>query len=293
MTRVARSLSLVLILVAPPALAQPARRVAPRLPVIDVHVHAEFTGAPTPGSGIVDSRDELLAAWRQAGVRAAVVHEPNADADKFALRDRRAIHCAGIALPVDTAQLERQLQARSVRCIKVYLGYVHAFAADPRYHPVYRLAEKFDVPVVFHTGDPNSRRAKLKYADPLTVDEVAVDHPNVRFVIAHCGNPWIESAAEVAYKNPNVFLECSAMVVGDSTRLRRLDLEQLVVKPIAWVFTYVEDPTKLMFGSDWPLVDVASYVAAYKRAIPPRYWRSVFYENAARVFKISPDTAGQ
>jgi predicted TIM-barrel fold metal-dependent hydrolase len=113
----------------------------------------------------------------------------------------------------------------------------------------------------------------------------------VRFVIAHCGNPWIESAAEVAYKNPNVFLECSAMVVGDSARLRRLDLDQLVVRPIAWVFTYVEDPSKLMFGSDWPLVDVASYVEAYKRAIPREHWRKVFYENALRVFKIAPDDA--
>ena len=35
------------------------------------------------------------------------------------------------------------------------------------------------------------------------------------FVIAHCGNPWIESAAEVAYKNPNVYIECSAMLTGD------------------------------------------------------------------------------
>jgi uncharacterized protein len=287
------SLSLLVALLTPTARAQSRRPEAVAVPVIDVHTHAEFSGARTPGSGIRDSKDELFAAWRRAGVRGAVVHEPGADAPKFALRDPRAIHCAGITLPVDTVQLERQLETRSVRCMKVYLGYVHAFASDPRYEPVYRLAEKFDVPVVFHTGDTNSRRAKLKYADPLTIDEVAVDHPDVRFVIAHCGNPWIESAAEVAYKNPNVFLECSAMVVGDSARLSRLDLDQLVVKPIAWIFTYVEDPTKLMFGSDWPLVDVASYVAAYKRAIPPEHWRGVFYDNAARVFKLAPGGGAQ
>jgi predicted TIM-barrel fold metal-dependent hydrolase len=44
------------------------------------------------------------------------------------------------------------------------------------YEPAYQLAQKYDVPVIFHTGDTYSVKAKLKYADPLTIDEVAVDH---------------------------------------------------------------------------------------------------------------------
>jgi hypothetical protein len=55
----------------------------------------------------------------------------------------------------------------------------------------------------------------VKFSHPLTIDEVAVDHPDITFVIAHAGNPWIESAAEVAYKNPNVYLDGSAFVIGD------------------------------------------------------------------------------
>ena len=169
---------------------------------------------------------------------------------------------------IDVTKLESGLKSKRYGCIKIYLGYVHQFAYDKAYEPAYALAEKYDVPVVFHTGDTYSTKAKLKYADPLTIDEVAVDHPRVKFVIAHCGNPWIESAAEVAYKNPNVYVECSALLIGNLDQMPREKVDTFVVRPISWIFGYVEDPSKLMFGSDWPLTGIRSYVEAYKRAIP-------------------------
>ena len=75
--------------------------------------------------------------------------------------------------------------------------------------------------MVFHTGDTYSSRGKLKYADPLTIDEVAVDHRDVRFVIAHAGYLWIQSAAEVTYKNSNVFIEASAFMLAVRARRTR------------------------------------------------------------------------
>jgi uncharacterized protein len=178
------------------------------------------------------------------------------------------------------------LKSGRFACIKIYLGYVHQFAYDKNYEPAYKLAEKYNVPVVFHTGDTYSTEAKLKYSDPLTIDEVAVDHPKVTFVIAHCGNPWIESAAEVAYKNPNVYLDGSAFLIGDLSKTKPETIDTYLVHPIAFVFGYVDDPKKLMFGTDWPLVGMKQYVDAFKRAIPKEYWQAVFHDNAARVFKI-------
>ena len=52
------------------------------------------------------------------------------------------------------------------------MGYIHRFAFDSAYKPIYDLAKKFKVPVVFHTGDTYSTKGKLKYADPLTIDEL-------------------------------------------------------------------------------------------------------------------------
>jgi hypothetical protein len=161
---------------------------------------------------------------------------------------------------------------------------VHQYAFDRNYEPAYELAEKYHVPVVFHTGDTDSQWAKLKYADPLTVDEVAVDHPKVTFVLAHAGNPWIESAAEVAYKNPNVYLDGSAFLIGDLKQTAPEQIETYLVKPVRWIFNYIGDPTKLMFGTDWPLTDIGPYLEAFKRAIPREHWKAVFHDNAARVY---------
>lgn len=272
------ALPLAALALAPGVSAQPAPP-----PVIDTHVHAAFTDDGSGGVDVPNTRARLLLERETSNVVGSVVHLPlgvyEPDEPLPATR-----YCAGVPGEPDLDRLERALASGRSHCVKIRLGYVHRWAADPAYTPVYRMAARFGVPVVFHTGDTWSSRAKLKYADPLTVDEVAVDHPDVTFVVAHCGNPWIESAAEVAYKNPNVVLECSAMLTGNLGDLDPADVATYVTGPIRWILGYVEDPSKLMFGTDWPLVDVAAYLAAYRAAVPRRHWDAVFHDNAARVF---------
>lgn len=262
------------------------------VPIIDAHVHTRFTGTAEPASGIPDTRARLLEEMRAAGVVAAVAHTDSTGGGYADLAAHGVIHCAGIGSTVDAERIERGLREGRYRCLKIYLGYAARFPTDAAYEPAYVLAERYDVPVVFHTGDTYSARARVRYAHPLMIDDVAVEHPAVRFVIAHAGYPWIESAAEVAYKNPNVFIEASAFMVGDPAAKSPAWLDRYVVEPIAWIFGYVEDPSKVLFGSDWPLVDLAGYVAAYKRAIPREHWRAVFHDNAARVFKLEPMPSG-
>jgi hypothetical protein len=257
------------------------------LKVIDAHTHADFDGKPEETSHIPVTKAEYLREMREAGVVAAVSHSPQDKWDGEDLSSEGVIRCAGLSAHVNEAALEKALQSKRVSCIKIYLGYVHQFAYDKNYEPAYRLAEKYGVPVVFHTGDTYSTKGKLKYSDPLTVDEVAVDHPKVTFVIAHCGNPWIESAAEVAYKNPNVYLDGSAFLIGDLAKINPEVVNRFMVQPLSYVFGYVDDPKKLMFGTDWPLVNMKVYLEYFKKAIPKEHWQAVFHDNAARVFKIN------
>ncbi len=256
------------------------------LEIIDAHIHTQFTGQPEPASGIAQTRDQLLDAMAAAGVVGAVAHTDSLGGGYVDLSNRGVIHCAGVGSRVDVARLDDGLRTRRYRCIKIYLGYAARYPTDAAYAPAYALAERYDVPVVFHTGDTYSDRGRLQYAHPLAIDEVAVDHRGVRIVIAHAGYPWIETAAEVAYKNPNVYLEASAFMVGSPAERPRAWVDEYVVRPIAWIFGYIEDPTKVLFGSDWPLVDMAGYVDAYKRAIPREHWRAVFHDNAVRVFRL-------
>ena len=237
--------------------------------IIDVHIHKQ--------SG-----------WKEAGVT-GVVAMPGVG-DKIApSKDKNVITCLGVDYPIKKDRIDSDLK-KGYGCIKIFLGYPPNFhyPHDPEYKPVYELADKHDVPVVFHTGDTQSKSGKIKYADPMHIDEVAVDNPNVTFVIAHCGNPWYQTAAEVAYKNKNVFLECSALLTGDISQNE--SKQMLMIEPIKWVFAYVENPRKLMFGSDYSpsiVTNIRSYIDAYKKAIPEEHWKAVFSENAACVYKFN------
>ena len=260
---------------------------ATELKVIDAHTHANFSGSVESLSGIPFTRDEYLREFREAGIVGAVAHTPSeSSATDPTLANEGVVHCFGLSSKVDSKKLEAGLKSGQHKCVKIYLGYFHQYAYDKNYEPAYRLAAKYNVPVVFHTGDTDTHTAKLKYADPLTIDEVAVDHPNVKFVIAHCGNPWHQSAAEVAYKNPNVFIECSGMMIGDLRNRTPAQIDRDLVQPISWIFGYVDDPKKFMFGTDWPLVNIKQYLDVYKRAIPREHWQAVFHDNAAELFKI-------
>jgi hypothetical protein len=254
--------------------------------VIDAHIHTDFTDRPEPVSGIVDSRDSLLAAFERAGVVGAVAHTDTSGGGHVDLGNSGVIHCGGVGGTPDLARLESGLSDGRYRCLKLYPGYVFRYPTDSIYQPVYALAARFDVPVVMHTGDTYSSDGRIRFADPLYVDDVAVAHRDVRFVIAHAGYPWFRTAAEVAYKNPNVWIEASAFMVGDPAAADPEWLERFVVEPIRWVFGYVEDPSKLLFASDWPIVDIAGYVDAYKRAIPRQHWQAVFHDNAVAVFGL-------
>jgi len=256
-----------------------------KLDIIDAHTHtfldtASKAAFPMKVATEADFFNELKA----AGVRAAIAHTVYENGAYVDLRARNVIHCAGIGPKVNTQFVTKGLQSGKYSCIKIYLGYIPRYAYDRAYQPLYKLAEKYSVPVVFHTGDTVVKDAVIKYADPLTIDEVAVKFPKVKFVIAHCGNPWIQSAAEVAYKNDNVYMDVSGFLIGNVDEQSTEKVDTYVIKPVKWIFGYVENPKKLMFGSDWPLTNIRTYAEAIKKAIPREYWQDVFHDNALEVF---------
>jgi uncharacterized protein len=257
------------------------------LKIIDAHTH--FHSVETQTSA--QPSKAMAKEFEEAGVVGAIVHLAK-DEHKGLKVDRshkglRLAVCAAI-VPGGQSVLEvkKGIENGFYQCMKIYLGYIPKYPTDKLYVPYYQLAEKTGVPVVLHTGDTYDKMAMVKYADPLGVDEIAVTYPKAKFVIAHMGNPWFQSAAEVVYKNDNVYVDTSALLLGDVSTLDPESVEELVVKPVRWFFLYVENPKKFLFGSDYPLLKIKPYVEVIKRAIPKRYWNEVFYGNAASLFQL-------
>ena len=119
-------------------------------------------------------------------------------------------------------RVEEHLRRDSCCGVKLYPGYNRISLSDPLYEPIYRLAARYGKPVAVHMGLTSFPQAHLKYCHPLALDEAAADHPDTRFVMCHFGNPFLESAAAVVEKNPNVAADLSGLLEG------RVDLDALL-----------------------------------------------------------------
>ena len=148
------------------------------------------------------------------------------------------------------------------------------------------LAEKYDKPVAVHMGLTASINAHLKYCHPLALDEVAADHPKTRFVMCHFGNPFLESAAAVVEKNPNVAADLSGLLEG------RVDLDAYFREQAGYVFllrtwlTAIQCWDKVMFGTDWPIVNLGEYIGFIRQLVPETHWEPVFFDNANRIYGL-------
>lgn len=157
----------------------------------------------------------------------------------------------------DLFEMEQRIREGLVSGIKLYPGYEDYPIDDPQLEAVHRMAAKHEVPIMIHTGDTYHQDAKVRNAHPLLVDEVAVEHRDVDYVMCHLGNPWLRDTAEVLYKNDNVYADISGLVLGDA----ELAFEQRIVDEVKDAIAYLGDPSsQLLFGTDWPLVAMGPYI---------------------------------
>jgi predicted TIM-barrel fold metal-dependent hydrolase len=289
--------------------------------VVDTHVHIVSSrlyrmgvvAAPTPPfhlfqepGGAARLAKMLEDDMKAAGVSHALCMPSAAISDKDPLGIQPTLtqatlikgpklHPIGIAHPErfdpdHMNRVEDVMKQGQVKALKAYLGYMHYTPTNPGYRPYYRLAAKYNIPVIFHTGDTNSPIAKVKYAHPLQIDEIAVDFPDTKFVLAHFGNPWIMDAAQVVYKNENVYAEMSAFLVGTAEDFATMEKDGVLartVKRIQEGIEFAEAPDRFVFGSDWPLSPIPVYRDFVRQIFPSELHEAVFQKNAKKLYGLT------
>lgn len=263
--------------------------------IIDCHVHLNHY-ADEKVDALSTSIAELQRTMRRNRVDAAVIltsykvspGRPSTRQVVEAVQGIPSLHVvAGISFENFSAEtiveLDEMLAAGKVCGLKLYPGYEPFYPSDPKLEPMYQLAEKYDVPVMIHCGDTYSVKGKVKYAHPLHVDEVAVDHPGVKLVICHLGNPWLTDCMEVVYKNPNVYADISGLVLGNFSER----FEQYMRRQLQDLLMWGVNPTDVLYGTDWPISSMESYLAFMEDLkIPVSDKQAIMCDNAAKLFKI-------
>lgn len=289
-------------------------------PVVDVHLHIATSSVSTEPGGLPPPPFNLLHQSDGAAKLGAMIDEqlvaagvtdalcmptlisvddgdplglgPTAKQASFVKRAK--LHYVGVAHPErfdrnHLARVEAVLKQGHVKALKAYLGYLHYLPTYEGYLPYYRLAAKYDVPIIFHTGDTYGRLGKVRFAHPLAIDDLAVDFPETKFVLAHFGNPWVLDAAEVVYKNDNVWADLSAFLIGEPADFAKYDAggasERTIGRAMEGI-EFTERPDKFLFGSDWPLSPIAVYRDFVKQMFPPEHHAAVLGGTAKKLFKL-------
>ena len=266
--------------------------------IIDAHLHLFPETEPkfetmAQAVGHHNSTDHLREVYDRLNIVHGVVmgnrslrasdHDYPADLFHYCVGlDSALLQKRGGVIPDLAERIEENLARPSCCGVKLYPGYNRTWLWDPLYEPVYSLAAHYHKPVAVHMGLTAFASAHLKYCHPLTLDEVAADHPDTQFVMCHFGSPFLESATAVVTKNPNVAADLSGLLEGrvDLSRYRQgLSLLQTWLAAVGrW--------DALLFGTDWPIVNLAEYIAFVQTLVPQAHWDQVFFQNANWIYQL-------
>jgi len=164
---------------------------------------------------------------------------------------RRLVSCGGLH-PRHTHSIEADLELilrLKIRMIKIHpphqLLYPNDYQSGVKaLELIYKTAEDHGIPVMFHTGTSIFVGARNRYGDPIYIDDVAVDFPKLKIILAHGGRPlWMKTAFFLLRRHPNVFL----------------DISGIPPKALLEYFPRLEQiAAKTLFGTDWPSPGVSS-----------------------------------
>ncbi|NUB93138.1 amidohydrolase [Haloterrigena sp. SYSU A121-1] len=147
--------------------------------------------------------------------------------------------------------------------------------SDPEHEELWATIEDLGVPVVFHGGNstlgacsPGGRGLKIKYGNPMLIDDVAADYPDLQILIAHPAYPWEKEQLAICQQKGNVYMDLSGWMP------RYID-EQ--------VLQYAESllADKVMFGTDYPMLEPEPWLEQFAALdFDEETQRKILWENA-------------
>ena len=186
----------------------------------------------------------------------------------------------------NAADEARRLIGKGARGFKFHPNLQGFFPNDRLAYPLYEVIAGARLPAVFHTGHsgmgsglPGGGGIRLKYSNPIYVDDVAADFPAMPIILAHPSFPWQDEALSVATHKPQVHIDLS----GWSPKYFPPQL-------VRYANSLLRD--KVLFGSDFPVITPERWMKDFDGiAIKDEVRPKILKENAARLFGLRPTAA--
>jgi len=273
---------------------------------IDTHVHIEPEPAGNAveeaarkyfgNAGVSYGRKELAEYYRSRNIGCVVfsVDErltgrpqvPNDEVAAFAAENSDFVMAFASVDPMRGAdavkEARRLIAGGGIRGFKLHPPLQQFHANDKAAYPFYEVVAAAKLPVIFHTGHsgigtgmPGGSGVRLKYGNPMDIDDVAVDFPDMPIIMAHPSFPWQDEAISVCLHKPQVYIDLS----GWSPKY---------FSPILIQYANTLLKKKMLFGSDYPLITPDRWMTDFAAiAIRDEVRPLILKENAARLFSLS------
>ncbi len=158
------------------------------------------------------------------------------------------------------------------------------FPNDHDCYPLYEVIAHYKLPALFHTGQtgigagmPGGGGLKLKYSNPIYLDDVAADFPDMPIIMAHPSIPWQDEALSVATHKPNVYIDLS----GWSPKYFPANLVQ-------YANTLLKH--KVLFGTDNPVLSPDRWLEDFnKLSIKPEVRPLIMKDNAVKLLRLKEE----
>jgi len=175
----------------------------------------------------------------------------------------------------------RRLIELGVRGFKLHPPLQQFHANDRSVYPFYEVVAQAKLPVIIHTGHsgigtgmPGGGGIRLKYGNPMDIDDVAVDFPDMPIILAHPSFPWQDEAISICLHKPQVYIDLS----GWSPRY---------FSPILIQYANTLLKNKMLFGSDYPLITPDRWMADFEKiSIRDEVRPLILKENAVRLLNL-------
>ena len=184
--------------------------------------------------------------------------------------------------PEAVREAKRLVRGGAIKGLKLHPPLEQFFPNDPIAYPLYEVFAEARLPVLFHTGHsgigtglPGGGGIRLKYGNPMHIDDVAVDFPELPIIMAHPSFPWQDEAISICLHKPTVYIDLS----GWSPKYFSPTLVQ-------YANTLLK--TKVLFGSDYPLITPDRWLADFETiAIRDEVRPLILKENAIRLLGLN------
>ena len=178
-------------------------------------------------------------------------------------------------------RLRRLAENHGVRGLKFHPSLQDFAPNDRSAYPLLEVAQEYGLVALFHTGQtgigadlPGGGGVRLKLSNPMLLDDVAADFPDLTIIMAHPSFPWQDEALAVATHKPNVYIDLS----GWSPKYFPPQL-------VRYANSLLQD--KVLFGSDYPLITPDRWLSDFEKLeIKPQVRPKILKDNAVRVLKL-------